>query len=346
MRNHWFGLILVLLAFLFSAAACSPAPAATPDANVPVTMENVCEYDGQVVELEGELILPNSVSCSSEEPAACQMQLFDPFREIALYVDIPVYDGEEALPVNRMYALPDPFDVSDFVIRTANDRLAGDRNLVSIRGEVNSSRSGNSCSLINVESITRLDALLYVGVDLKRVTLQEALTEGLVLASITGDGLTRIDLTLKPQVDFNLEIEIEPGTTFISGSAGVQNMVLRRETFVYLKPSVEVSLELEVSCANMELKQPEGADAFTVSTDPPNPDLAKLFALDRFQFEEIDMQQFAVWTVTDNPPNGGYTGIDSDGVTHLPWEDDIARMLRLFEAAGIDPTKYRVFSDN
>jgi len=345
MKAHWFWRMMLLLAVLLGMAACGGEPAATPDPNVPVTMENVCEYDGQVVELEGELILPNSVSCSSDEPAACQMQLFDPFREIALYVDIPVYDGEEALPVNRMYSLPDPFDVSDFVIRTANDRLAGDRNLVSIRGEVNASRSGNSCSLINVESITRIDALLYLGVDLKRVTLQEALTEGLVLASITGDGLTRIDLTLKPQVDFNLEIEIEPGTTFISGSEGVQNMVLRRETFVYLKPSAEVSLELEVSCANMELKQPEGADAFTVSTDPPNPDLAKLFALDKFQFEESPLKQFAVWTITDNPPYGGYVGIDTDGVTWLPWEDDIARMRTLFEAAGIDPAKYRVFAD-
>lgn len=345
MKNHWLWLVSILLALVLGAAACNAAPAATPDPNVPITMENVCGFDGQVVELEGELILPNNVSCSSEEPFTCQMQLYDPFREMALVVDIPVYSGEEALPVNRMYSLPDPFDVSDFVIHTANDRLAGDGNLVSIYGEVNASSSGRSCSLVNIESITRIDALLYVGVDLKRVTLQEALSEGLVLASITGDGLTRIDLTLKPQVEFNLEIEIEPGTTFLSGSEGVQNMVLRRETFVYLKPSGEVSLELEVSCANMELKQPGGMDAFTVSTDPPNEDLAKLFALDRFQFEEIDLQQFAVWTVTDNPPDGGYVGIDSDGVTHLPWEDDIARLRTLFEVAGIDSAKYAVFQN-
>ena len=69
-------------------------------------------------------------------------------------------------------------------------------------------------------------------------------------------------------------------------------MVVRRDTFVYLKPDVEVSLELEVSCANMELKQPGGVDTFTVSSDPPNPDLAKLFALDAFQFEEPDLRQF------------------------------------------------------
>ncbi|MRR32815.1 hypothetical protein EG834_21345, partial [bacterium] len=186
MKNHYLWLVSILLALMLGAAACNAAPAATPDPTVPVTMENVCGFDGQVVELEGELILPNSVSCSSEEPATCQMQLYDPFREMAMEVDIPVYAGEEALPVNRMYTLPDPFDVSDFVIRTANDRLAGDGNLVSIRGEVNASSSGRSCSLVNVESITRIDALLYLGVDLKRVTLQEALTDGLVLASITG----------------------------------------------------------------------------------------------------------------------------------------------------------------
>lgn len=339
-RDLW--IISLLLLVGLCATACEPA--ATPDPTVPITMENVCQYDGQVVELEGMLVLPNSVSCSSEEPATCQIELYDPFREMALYVFIPVYAGEAAQPVNTMAALPQSFTNNDLYIHTANDRLAGDGNLVSIRGEVNASYGGSSCNLLNVESITRIDALLYVGVDLKRVTLQEALTEGLVLASITGDGLTRIDLTLKPNVDYNLEIEIQPGTVFLSGTDGVQNMVVREETYVYLKDEIEVSLELEVSCVNMELKQPGGSDAFTVSSDSPDENLAKLFALDKFQFEEPALRQFAIWTITDNPPFGGYVGIDSDGVTNLPWEDDIERMRGLFELAGIDTAQFAVFA--
>lgn len=346
MKKRFSRIILPAIILILCAAACGPAP--TPDPNVPVTLENACDFAGQVVELEGMLILPRGVSCSEEEPATCRMTLYDPFRELTIDVDIPVhtFTGSEALPANHMAALPESYAENDFILRTANERLAGDGSLVSVRGTVGSvSYGGSSCALEQIEAITRIDHLLYVGVDLTRVTLLEAITEGLVVASITGDGLTRIDLRLKPNVDSNLEVEIEPGTLFISGTDGVQNMVVREEAYAYLKEEIEISLEVEVSCANMELKQPGGEDAFTVSDEPPDEDLVKLFALDEFQFEDAALRQFAVWTITDNPPSGGYVGIEADGYTELPWEDDIARLRSLFELAGIDPTAYAVFAE-
>lgn len=346
MNNQALRRIAPAILLILCAAACSPAPTPAPD--VPISLENACGFGGQVVELEGMLILPRGVSCSQEESLNCRLTLYDPFRELAIDVEIPVhtFTGSEALPANHMAALPDPYSENDFIIHTANDRLAGDGSLVSVRGKVGEVNYGEtSCILEQIESITRIDHLLYVGVDLTHVTLQEAIEDGLVVASITGDGLTRIDLRLKPNVDYNLEIEIKPGTLFISGTDGVQNMVVREQTYVYLKEEIEVSLEVEVSCANMELKQPGGEDPFTVSDEPPDEDLAKLLALDEFQFEGAALRQFAVWTITDNPPPGGYVGIEMDGYTDLPWEDDIARLRALFEMAGIDLSAYAVFAE-
>jgi hypothetical protein len=120
----------------------------------------------------------------------------------------------------------------------------------------------------------------------------------LVVTSITGNGLTRVSLKIKPTVELNLEIEIIPGTIFLSGTEGVQNMVVRQHQMVYLKPEVEVEIELEAACINMDLKQPTYSDAFTISTEPVDEDLARLLALEDFRFQSTELQQFAVWTIT------------------------------------------------
>jgi hypothetical protein len=109
-----------------------------------------------------------------------------------------------------------------------------------------------------------------------------------------------------------LNFAIEPGTVFESQSGGVQNMVLRQGTVVVLKPQAEVSLELEVSCANMELKQPSDQDAFIISQGATPDDLLKLLNLAEFRFENQRVQQFSIWTISDNPARSDYTGITDE----------------------------------
>jgi hypothetical protein len=202
------------------------------------------------------------------------------------------------------------------------------------------------CSLENIYTVERIERITFTGPEpLTSANLLDAILNGWVIASITGDGLSRIDITLKPQVDFNLELEIEPGTVFEAQSGGVQNMVVRRGTVVVLKPNIEISLELEVSCANMELKEPTGSDTFVISQGQAHDDLVKLLNLAEFRFETGSVQQFAIWTITDNPSRNGYTSIvDAYGNGSGPTEDEIERIRALFEEAGIDITQYRVFN--
>ena len=116
-------------------------------------------------------------------------------------------------------------------------------------------------------------------------------------------------------------MEIEAGTIFPSDAAGVQNMVVRKESFVYVTPEVEAEIELEVSCANMNKKQPRRDDIFTVLPDLAPQDLSNLIKLAEFAFEPLRVQQFSVWTITDNPSRDGYVSlkvnVSSDGVSTL-----------------------------
>lgn len=333
---------ILLIVFLLTIA-CLSSP--TPAPGEIVNMDNVCQYGGQVMEVEGQLILPSGVSCTSEEPFTCQIYLVDPFSGQSITINMPVSNDGKEIPANHMAALPETYALNDFYVHTADGRYARNRSFVSVRGMIAMGSRNQNCSFSQIETITWLDRLLYAGMDLTRVTLQEALTEGLVVASITGNGLTQINLTLKPKVEVNLEIEIAPGTLFISGTEGVQNMVVRQREIVYLKPTVEMSLELEVSCANMHLKQPEFSDVFTISSEPTNEDLLRLLALEDFAFYDTELQQFAIWTITDNPFDPySYVPIEVGGYTHYPQEYQIDIIKDLFEAAGIDTTKFKVFA--
>jgi hypothetical protein len=330
------------LILILTSLACLSAP--TPEPGQLINIDNVCEFEGQLMDVEGQLTLPNGVSCTTTQPSTCDLYLQDPLSWNDLTFPMPVASADTDIPVNHMAALPAEYSMTDFYIRTADGSLAGNHSFVSVRGTVAMGRGSTNCAFSSIESVTRLERLSYPELDLTRVTLQQALSDGIVVASINGGGLTQINLTLKPTVELNLEIEIEPGTMFISGTEGVQNMVLRQGEIVYLKPELEVGLELEVSCANMERKQPEFSDEFTISAEPASEDVLKLLALEDFRFVDIDLQQFAIWTITDNPYDRySYIAIESGGYSHLPQDFEIEAMRSLFAQAGIDTSKYLVF---
>lgn len=315
---------------------------ATPNPDVALTLEQACEYYDKTVEVEGRLDLPRDLSCSTEAPFTCRLELFDPYWESSVFLDVPVHSSSGTPPVNHMAELNEGYTRGDFYIVAPDDRLARDGSFISVTGKVN---KGATCIIDDIESIHVQDRLVVeVGIDLETLTLQQALTDGVVVATITGGGLSQVEISIKPKVEQNFEIIIEPGTMLISSSEGVQNMVVREEQIIYLKPELEVGLELDVSCANMHLDQPSFSNSFTVSPDPATGDLRRLLALQDFRFLDLILQQFAIWTITDNPVSTyDYVGIDSGGVTRYPQENEIEIMKSLFIEAGIDFTNYLVF---
>lgn len=327
-------LVAVVAASLL--AACFGAPATSPSSvPIPVALKDVCSRAGAVVQVEGRLDLQAPKCTRTDQGTTCAVTLVDPLRDSYLPVDFVLQDDDNVTAPNALGQQP-------LHVQAADGMVVVDRGLVSLVGAV---KSGGQCRLVGVRDVRELDRLAYVGVDLKRVTLGQALRDGLVVASITGDGLTRLDLRVKPQVDINLEVAVAAATRFESGSPGVQDMVTRISEMVYLPPLAEVSVALEASCAEMDLDQPTAATSFTIDAQPANADLVKLFALEELVFYPPELQQAMVWTITDNPTSTGvFTGIEVNGSTFRPYQNDIAVMRGAFEAAGIDPARYAIFS--
>lgn len=327
-----------------------PSPTPIPE---PITFDNVCNQFGQEIEIEGILHLPEEISCTSGgNPDWCTAQLLDTDRNGFITIGLNINPGKYNPPANYMADLPNPYDISDFKVQTGGGKLVGEGDLVKITGYVVSPLLGSTsgqeidCSLESINSVEHVSGITVQGPEkLTKSNLLEAITNGWVIASISGNGLSNIDISLKPQVDFNLELSIEPGTVFESQSSGVQNMVLRHGTVVVLKPNIEISLELEVSCANMKLEQPSGNDAFVVSQGETSDDLLELINLPEFRFESGRVQQFSIWAITDNPALYDFTGItDEYGLGSGPTYDEVERMHSLFQIAGIDASKYQVFN--
>ena len=174
------------------------------------------------------------------------------------------------------------------------------------------------------------------------IDLAEAEEQGLVQADITGRDLDWIDLVLESLTPDSLEVEIPIGTLFQAQSSGTQNMVVIAESMVFLETEGSSEpLTLQVSCASMQLHIPDEEDQFTISREPVPADLVKLLNLPAFQEAYSFVQQFAIWTITDNPPRDGYRGLGYFGVGYPPDEEEMADIRALFEEAGIPTENYQ-----
>jgi hypothetical protein len=334
--------------------AVSPTPVPptpVPPTPEPIPFDTICSNVGRTASIEGILQLPNEIACTSGgSPNWCTVHLVDVDRQGYMVIGLNMQADDYDPRNNYMADLPISYEIPDFRVRTQDGKLVGEGDLVKVTGQVTSPLLGSAsgeeinCSLEAVNKIEQVDRLTIQGPEkLTPTNLVDAILNGWVIASISGDGLSQIDISLKPQVDFGLELEIEPGTIFEAQSGGVQNMVLRRGTVVVLKPEVEISLELEVSCANMELKEPSQQDSFLVNRGTSE-DLARLLKFPEFRFESIRIQQFAIWTITDNPSRTEYTGItDQSGTGSGPTDEEFLRIRDLLVSAGVDPTQYQAY---
>lgn len=175
------------------------------------------------------------------------------------------------------------------------------------------------------------------------VELRQALSDGLVSVTGTGDGLQSLDLELTSEVDFDLNVTIDVGTQLEPRARGTQLMVVLEAQTVSLAGHATAEVTLEVACAEMNRDQPTGDDTFRVLDDLPQADLLRLLEAPEFGDQSGRVQQFAVWTITNNPRRNDYVGLTSgfELFGTGPDDDEIAAIRDLFEIAGIDTSKYR-----
>lgn len=174
------------------------------------------------------------------------------------------------------------------------------------------------------------------------VDLRAAEARGLVQVTVTGRDLAYLNLALKSRSKDPLEVTIPAGLIFMADSAAVQNMVVRTGQSVFLAgKDAEASVMVPAACINMERAVPASSDRFTLGQAPAGGDLARLLELADFQGHSFRTQQFAIWTITDNPARDEYVGISSFGLGSGPDAQELQAIRSLFRQAGIDLARYR-----
>ena len=175
----------------------------------------------------------------------------------------------------------------------------------------------------------------------RRIDLQEAIELGLLTADVRGVSLESIVVDVSLEVEDSVELSIAPGTTFLAPSPDLQTMMVREEFLIFLEEKDEVSLKVEVACANMRLEAPSGGETYIVKIEPPAEELRKLLGLQEFQDASFRLQQFTIWTYTDKPARGNYVGLSTGGGQgSAPSNEELNTIASWFEAAGLSLADY------
>ncbi|MBC7775489.1 MAG: peptidoglycan-binding protein [Phycisphaerae bacterium] len=176
-----------------------------------------------------------------------------------------------------------------------------------------------------------------------RISLSQAVQEGLVDAQVSGSDIQYVELELRPTVEYTLNLEIEAGTYFVCRS-GAQNMVSRQTKILTLTPKTSIEVSLEAACANRPKDIPDSDDRFDVAPAPHQDELSRLMPL--LEKEDVDYTtvQAAVWIVTDDADFGDL-GILSDGYGRAIDCDDTVLAMQRCEKVGIDITHKNIWHD-
>ncbi len=86
---------------------------------------------------------------------------------------------------------------------------------------------------------------------------------------------------------------------------------------------------------------PGQTDSFKLVKRSLPKDLTALLALEGFPAADFRVQQFAIWTILDDPTRDGFVRLGTFGVGSGPSSKEISAIRKLFTEAGIDPDAYR-----
>jgi hypothetical protein len=172
------------------------------------------------------------------------------------------------------------------------------------------------------------------------IALDNAIAQGLVKVTVTGESLQSINIHLESASSSRLNITIPAGTIFDSKSSSTQNMVVIYDYAELVEPFQDRTAYMHVACTNMHLETPENTDDFAISQNSTPTDLIKLLHVASFESQTFRVQQFAIWTITDNPSRSGYTQLGTSGNFSGPTDAEMQKIRTLFTDAGIPTQNY------
>jgi hypothetical protein len=189
-----------------------------------------------------------------------------------------------------------------------------------------------------------------------KITLSDAISQGLIQATFNGNGHCAgecIKLTIKSQVTYPLEITPPTlGTVLMPTASGAQSMVILQfqgidhgstytpETSMELTDQTPVTYVFRAYCLEFHKANPSSSDQFTMS-GTANPDVIKILntiATLPSPVTDIQAVQTAIWVVTDNISQQDLNKAFPSGVS------EINNVKTILQAAGIDTSGKALFA--
>lgn len=173
----------------------------------------------------------------------------------------------------------------------------------------------------------------------------DLVNEGSILVQATGNGIDGLDLDIENLIDELLNVEIPAGTYFVSNTGGEQNMVVRHSKVVQVEPNDLLSTLLDAACAEMQDDVPGDETGFTIQRQGTD-DLARLMTVLDAAYVDYDVEQAAIWIVTNNADYYDLgTLVSGWGNARVILEDEAAQAMRLVDEAGLNITYYAIWND-
>lgn len=178
----------------------------------------------------------------------------------------------------------------------------------------------------------------------------DLLDEGKLEMRAEAQGINSMDLELQNLTDGSLDVEIPAGTFFISSDSVMQNMVVRSSQTVRLDDQNPMTVLLEVACANIHREIPGSETGFEVRRSPMQAELERLLLSLELADAEYDVEQAAIWIVTDNASYEDLgilvrTSIGNPLGSRAIGYDDAARAMQFVDEAGIDISRKAIWND-
>ena len=186
--------------------------------------------------------------------------------------------------------------------------------------------------------------------DIAGWSIVDALKRERIEVQILGSDIQSVTTKMRRRVDRPIKVIIPAGSYFVCDGAS-QNMISRRERRLVLDNDTWQTVSVPAACADHTKPIPGSKVRFTVRELPRQSELKRLVTVLEEENVPFDIEQAAIWIVTDDADYASLGTLVSrssfqlSGGTRLIDVLDAARAMRLCFKAGIDVRGKAIWQD-
>jgi len=185
------------------------------------------------------------------------------------------------------------------------------------------------------------ERIIEINKDKTGKNIFDLISENKVEVEVEGSDITEVKIRIRKLVPHNINVQISPGTFFVSNNSSSQNMVTRRSKNITLNDNNWHEYSIYAACANRIKDIPGMDDSFIVQPSSNQEELEMLMKVLSKENVSSSVEQAAIWIVTDNADYDDLgilvlrSAYDYYGGSRVIKEYETARAIQICEKAQI-----------